>query len=224
LLILFDLDDTLIDTSACLTPAKLEKALIKMVDEGLKLDDFKESFELLKTLDQTAENARSAIAAFIVLVGIDRKFYDIGVKEVYESDDFNLNINTVEGAISLLEELQTDHKIILVTAGKRDRQLKKLESAGIDSRLFSKIVVCEPDEKKIHYQEIITELNLPPSEVVVCGDKISADLTPAKELGAKTVHFKNGRGRFAKGREEDVDYVIEKLDEIREIIKEWSKK
>lgn len=62
MLIIFDLDDTLIDTSGCITHFKLEDALNAMVSQGLPVVDFRESLHLLKTPRQhVRQRARRAL-------------------------------------------------------------------------------------------------------------------------------------------------------------------
>jgi putative hydrolase of the HAD superfamily len=218
LLIIFDLDDTLIDTSGCITHFKLEDALLAMVREGLAISDFSEALDLLRRLDSTSDSARSAIAEFVEILGAEQRFFDIGVKEVYENISFELPIFPLEGAIELLVDLGGQHQLALVTIGKQALQMDKLKKAGIDSRIFSKIVVTEERNKKPHYQMIMDELGYAPTEVLVCGDRIPLDLIPARELGFKTVKMQWGRGLNPTGYKGEVDYLISELKELKGIV------
>jgi FMN phosphatase YigB (HAD superfamily) len=98
----------------------------------------------------------------------------------------------------------------------------KMKKAGIDSSIFSKILFSAARNKKIHYQGLLDEFGVSPSEVVVCGDRIATDLVPAKELGCRTVHMRWGRGipSFALSPSKgDVDFSIGKLGELKEILR-----
>jgi putative hydrolase of the HAD superfamily len=218
LLIIFDLDDTLIDTSGCITYYKLEDALTAMVREGLYLPDFSAALNLLRRLDSTSESARSSLAEFIEIIGADKRFFEIGVKEIYENQCIELPIFPLEGAIETLADLGQQHQMALVTVGNQPLQMDKLKKAGIDSRIFSKIVVTEERNKKPHYQMIVDELGYAPSAVIVCGDRIPIDLIPARELGFKTVQMQWGRGLNYAGFKGDVDYSISELKEIKNIV------
>lgn len=218
MLIIFDLDDTLIDTSGCITHFKLEDALQAMVSAGLNVPDFASALDLLRRLDGTAESARSALAEFVEILGADKHFLDIAVKEIYENTSLELPIFPLEGALDILTELGLQHQLALVTVGKPQLQMDKLKKAGIDSRVFSKIAVIEERNKKPHYQMIADELGYVPSAVVVCGDRIPIDLTPARELGFKTVHMQWGRGLNCSGFKGEVDYYISELKEIKNIV------
>lgn len=218
MLIIFDLDDTLIDTSGCITHFKLEDALNAMVRDGLALPDFSEGLDLLRRLDSTADSARSAVAEFVEILGVDKRFFEIGVKEIYENISPDLSVFPLEGAIDLLIDLSQQHQLALVTVGKLPLQMDKLKKAGIDSRIFSKIAVTEEKNKKPHYQMIVDELDYPSTEVLVCGDRIPIDLSPARELGFKTVQMLWGRGLNSSEYKGDVDYRISEIRDLKGIV------
>lgn len=218
MLIIFDLDDTLIDTSGSITPVKLGDALQKMVDAGFQTTSFTESLELLKRLDALAPSGSAALAEFVEIHDVDPSLYEIGHRELYENICFDMPIFSVDQAVETLSYLRISHQLALVTIGKPSQQYEKMKKAGIDSTIFSKIIVTEEKNKKVCYQAIVEELGAIPTDVLVCGDKIAVDLTPAKELGFKTVHMCFGRGKNSLGLKEDVDYTITRLSQIKEII------
>jgi putative hydrolase of the HAD superfamily len=221
LLIIFDLDDTLIDTSGCITYYKLEDALRAMVSAGLVLPDFSEGLDLLRRLDRSAESARAALAEFAEIVSAGKEIFEIGVNEIYEQPLADMPIFPLEGVVEELLGLRHCHQLALVTIGKYAYQMEKLKKAGIDSHLFSKIVVTEERDKKPHYQLIMDELGYFPTEVIVCGDRVALDLIPAQELGFKTVHVRWGRG--STGFKYRGDHSILKISELREIVNSLSR-
>lgn len=223
MLIIFDLDDTLIDTSGTITPIKLELALRKMVDAGMKVGDFGVALQTLKRIDLAAESASQSLLEFVELIDADKHFFEIGEKEVYGPLNATIPIFPLDDVIEVLEELREIHQLALVSKGDRDQQLFKMKSAGIDSTIFSKIIISEKGEKKVDYKTILDELAVSPSQTVVCGDRVRRDLTPAKELGCTTVLMKWGRGLNAP-KSDDVDHTIKKIDEIRQIIKNVSER
>ncbi len=222
MLIIFDLDDTLVDTSGCVTYYKLEGALEAMVKAGLVLEDFSQGLELLRRLNETAFSAKAALAEFIELLGADPLFFEIGMQEIYESALPDLPLFPLEGAVELLSLLKIYHRLALVTVGNPSIQMQKLKKAGIDSSVFSKILVTKEIDKKPLYQQILDELGVSNREVLVCGDRISRDLTPARQLGFKTVLMKWGRGLTATLPSRDVDYSISSLNELKGIISHWT--
>lgn len=218
MLIIFDLDDTLIDTSGCITSVKLEDALLRMVEAGFVLPDFSAGLKMLQRINSSSPNSRSALTEFLEIHGGERRFLEHGLKELSASLPEDFPLFPLEGALNLLAELHAFHQLALVTVGKREFQFEKMKKAGVDSSLFSKIIVCEEPNKGPHYQAVAEELGFSPSGVVVCGDRIPIDLTPAKELGFKTVHIPWGRGKNRAGAKCDVDFTVFKLSDITEII------
>ncbi|MES2122952.1 MAG: HAD family hydrolase [Chlamydiota bacterium] len=218
MLIIFDLDDTLIDTSGCITYHKLEEALLSMQKEGLQLEDFQASLELLRRLDSAAGSARDAISEFVEIVGADPRFAAVGIKEVYHGSLPDLPIVSLKGVQETLFELSLQHQLALVSNGRPEIQLLKLKKAGIDSRIFSKIAVADERCKRERYQSIVEELGYSPSQVIVCGDRVSIDLVPGRELGFKTVHVQWGRGLNASAVFCDVDYSISEIADLKSIV------
>ena len=224
MLIIFDLDDTLIDTSGSITPVKLEQALTKMVEAGLQVGDFQEALTILKRLDIATESASQTLLEFLEIINGDRKYFDIGFAEVYGPIPLDFPVYPLDQALDLLSELSSEHQLALVSMGKPEQQLLKLKNAGIDSTIFSKILISEDRDKKPHYKTILDELGFAPSQTLVCGDRVKRDLSPAKELGCITVHMQWGRGLSSLVSAlphfiaQDVDYTIKKLSQIKDIL------
>ena len=224
MLIIFDLDDTLIDTTGSITPIKLEQALTKMVEAGLQAGDFQEALAILKRLDTATESASQTLLEFLEIINADKKYFDIGHAELYGPLSQDFPVYPLDQALEILSELSSEHQIALVSMGKRDQQLLKLKNAGIDSTIFSKILISEDRDKKPHYKTILDELGFAPSQTLVCGDRVKRDLSPAKELGCITVHMQWGRGlssllsALPHFIARDVDYAIKKLSQIKDIL------
>lgn len=219
MLLIFDLDDTLIDTSGCITPVKLEDALVRMVEEGLSIPSFSDALEVLLRLDRCAESSKQALAEFLEINNADMKFLEIGVKEVYDNISSEIPVFPLNNTLEVLNELVRVHQLALVSVGRKQQQLEKMKKAGIDSSIFSKIIISEDRDKKPHYLAIVEEFDLVASDVIVCGDRVLRDLAPGRELGFKTVHMQWGRGLHCSGSKVDVDFTISNLIEIKEIIK-----
>lgn len=224
--IIFDLDDTLIDTSACITPVKLERALTRMVQEGMVIEDFSEALNTLLQMDQLSHSARAALEEFIEINGFDSRFLSFGLHEVYDKFSDDLPVFPVEEAIDVLSRLSCEHKLAIVSVGNLDQQLWKLKKAGIDSSLFCKIHILQERNKKEIYQSLIREMNVSPQEVIVCGDRIPIDLIPAKQLGCMTVHMKKGRGLYSSSIEQmhEVDFTITHLSQMQKVLLDISGK
>lgn len=218
MLIIFDLDDTLIDTSGSILPGVLKKALKEMEGVGLTLANFNRSYEELLRLNTYHVNSGEAIREFLEINKAPIHCLDVALNAVYENPVFEGPIQPVEDAVDVLKELSSSHPLVLVTKGKESIQREKMERAGISSQFFTKLHFCTDGNKKKIYKKVSEEMGISPLNALVCGDRISLDLTPAKELGYKTVQIKWGRGLGNTGFKKDVDYTILYLKELIDLL------
>ncbi len=218
MLIIFDLDDTLIDTTGSITPIQLEKALHQMMEAGLEVGSFEEALKVLKRMDFSSESASQTLKEFLELVDADPALLSVGEAVVYGDLPADLAVFPLDYAVEVLNHLKESHQLALVSIGKPHQQLLKMKNAGLDSTIFSKIVISEKEDKKSFYQEVLDELNISPSKTLVCGDRVKRDLTPAKALGCRTIQMLWGRGLSSTRNASDVDFTIRQLSQIQEII------
>lgn len=219
MLIIFDLDDTLIDTSGSIIPNQLKKAFDKMVDCGLDIENPEEALETLQRIDNKSESSRHALKEFLEIHDQPISLLESLCEVVYKNLDLQTPIYPTTGACEVLTDLfQKRHKLAVVSIGVPHLQLEKMKKAGIDTAFFSRIIVCEDTDKKIYYKQLMEELNVSSHEVVVCGDRIKRDLIPAKALGCRTVHMKWGRGLHQQGNARDIDFTVASLLQLKSVI------
>jgi len=218
LLIIFDLDDTIIDTSGSILPYKLEAGLKAMCEKGLIFQNREKALAMLSSIDAGSESTKIALKEFLEIHQADPSYLDHACQVIYRQGDFLHPVAQTKGAYSSLMELSKTHTLAIVSAGIREIQFEKLKKAGIDTSIFSRIVICEELGKKECYLNLLEDLMFLPSEVVVCGDRVRRDLSPGKELGFTTIHMKWGRGLQSHGDEADVDYSIYSLEQVKPIL------
>ncbi len=214
MLIIFDLDDTLLDTSRLVTPYVLKQVLHRWVQEGLQVDSFDQAYNEFLSINTCAHSSYLACKGFL------EKKKALSLLPVAEEElkkdymDF-IAIKPKKKLLQLLKKMQITHNLNLVTIGQKNIQLKKLKKAGIDKGFFSKIVISEDNDKSLHYKNILKRHQGP---ALVCGDRIDRDLLPAKKLGFYTVLIRKGRGKLQKKNHKAVDFSIDQLEEILPII------
>ncbi len=206
MLIIFDLDDTLIDTSACVGPAKLKDALNVMITHGLKVPSEKEAVKKILEINSSSKSGGRAIIQFCQEMN-QEQFAEVGIKEYYENiDPMKIDILALPHAKELLTNLhEQGHILTVVTYGHKKQQEQKLQramqSAGVDMSLFTKIYTTPQKNKGEYYSKLIEEIGK--SEEIVIGDNLERDIMPAKKLGIKTIHFRNGRGKHIQYTEQN---------------------
>jgi len=220
LFIIFDLDDTLIDTSAFIAPALLRSALRYAKEKGLVFDEA----ACAQLLEQHVREPSSemALKKFLEEHGANSSLILETLQQYRILPDSNLDIVPVPHAVDIVKTLAF-HRLAVVTIGREELQHYKLKKAGFFLDLFSKIVVTTERNKKIHYKSLLEEYGDAPCETIVVGDRIEVDLRPAKELGCSTVRMMRGRGAYEEQRDKVVDYTIYDLRELPEIIEKVKK-
>jgi putative hydrolase of the HAD superfamily len=217
LLIIFDLDDTLIDTTKKITPVMLKKAFDKLISLNIKIEDKDKAFNDLLCLDKTSFSSKKTLITFLDSLNINKKFYDCILNEMSLNLDDNIKNLNIKNSLKILSSLKKEYNLFLVTKGIKEFQLQKLKKAGLDTLFFSKIYITKKN-KGFFFKKIIDNNNCSPKNVIVIGDKIESDLKPAKKLGCITIHMKYGKG-FLLQDEEIVDYTINKLDDLNIILR-----
>ncbi len=218
MLIIFDLDDTLVDTSGCLTPLKLRAAFFEVM--GVEASESLEAWSLLERLNQDAESAKIAFLEFAEILELPEGSIEKGLAAIYGDIPEEAVLFPLEDVVETLEELSERHQLALVSMGEEKQQREKMEKAGIDSTIFSRITISSSRDKKPHYEKILQDLHYPPKETLVCGDRVAIDLIPARELGCTTVQMKWGRGLKGLSLKEKsaVDFTITEFKQIKDVL------
>lgn len=219
MLIIFDLDDTLIDTSYSVTPFFLKKILTALIKQGLQIDE-NVAYKKLIQINEKSISSSQAIKFFLYDLKAKNSFFDIAKQEMALFSIDDIKIFTIKNAKSILKYLSKTHRLAIVTCGREELQLNKIKKAGIDTSIFSKIVISTKKDKQPHYKKIIEELRCDINQTYVCGDRVKIDLMSAKKIGCKTIHMMHGRGKniFSKKDSKFVDYTITDLEEIKTIL------
>lgn len=121
--------------------------------------------------------------------------YGIGLSEWYEAMctlDPSTNIRPLPQIQDFLRRLKANgYKLGVITDGPAVQADKILMAAGIDKDLFSTFIAWEKDSafpkggKNDIYQKIISDEKLDPSEILMVGDSIETDITPAAACGIR---------------------------------------
>jgi FMN phosphatase YigB (HAD superfamily) len=213
-LIIFDLDDTLIDTSGTLGQIKLKDAYQAMVKAGLDRGEL----DRLKEIDAESHSGKEAISRFLAEVEGDEKYFEIGKSEYYGYGMGVIScVRRFPGVNAMLRKLSQEHDLAMVTYyfDSEEQQKQKITVAGIEEKLFKRVVVTSIPDKGQCYIDLMQEWGFNPAETVVCGDRIG-DLQPAKDLGITTIHMQQGRGRILNSN--DWNYSVKAVADVYEVI------
>lgn len=219
MLIIFDLDDTLLETTGTIAPFKLEQFFHVILQEESSLD--KEELATLLRLNQGSQSSINAILEYLEIKGFPKAKWDHFLQIFKKNVDFPEDIDLVSGVKETLFDFVQQHDVAVVTRGRKEFQLKKLDFLPVPKEQFVEVRVVEVGSKYQAYQEIQKKLAVPTFEVLVVGDRVDMDLLPAKQLGFLTVHMQNGRGlRVQIEKDGIVDYQICSLNQLSAIIQD----
>ncbi|MCF7806074.1 MAG: HAD family hydrolase [Simkaniaceae bacterium] len=216
-MIIFDLDDTLIKTSEAIVPFKLQKGMLKLFPS-----DHEFTHQLMR-MDMMSSSSAAALEEFSEINELEPAHYLSIHSDLNDSDLEDLDVESYATTQESLKILADSHYVCLISRGDEVFQREKLERSGIDPLLFSEIIFCQ-NTKQEHYQSLAKKFSTHLEDVIVCGDRVGLDLTPAKELGFTTVQMRRGRGKMSFDYFSDVDYKIIHLVELFDIIEEVKRK
>ncbi|MEE6249114.1 MAG: HAD family hydrolase [Bdellovibrionota bacterium] len=218
--LIFDLDDTLMDTWGQLVANALEEACSKMINLGLNAsiqDDIQYRRQLYK--EKSRSNfCEKLVQHFGVQAQSDsEKVISAGNKAFYQRQIFE-NIEVFPGVHDLLKNLQLSYNLYLVTSGNAETQNQKIKLLDIES--YFKCIFCvDPfagQSKKTAFEKILRTTNTQGSENLSIGNRIDMEICQAKELGMDTCLILHGEYIHLEPScpEERPDFKLEKATEI----------
>lgn len=205
--VIFDLDDTLYS----------EKEYVKSGYKAVS-DYLGGGFE--DKLWLCFENGRPAIDELIKELGRDND------KEVllniYRSH--KPIIHLYEGVVSVIEKLkQQEIKVGIITDGRSKGQRNKIEALGLFDVVDDVIITDELGGIQfrkpcdIAFRIMITKWRLDPSEVIYVGDNVNKDFQAPRQLGMKTIWFRNKDGLYDRDETNGILSVCN-IEEILDVI------
>jgi putative hydrolase of the HAD superfamily len=210
--VVFDLDDTLLDTSALLIPLAARQACEAMIEAGLEC-----SLDVCLTLraQLAAQNSHVDIFSEIakqqgpmqkqsqIVAEALNKFYNPPIPSY---------LPLMPGAERNLQDLKERYNLYLVTMGTPAAQDQKIKALQIAS-YFKKVYVLETlkRERKISaFQDILAREEHGASEFLSVGNRLSSEIRDAKKLGGWTCFFAHGEhlGEKPEAPEDTPDFTI----------------
>ncbi|MGV3525576.1 MAG: HAD family hydrolase [Candidatus Sericytochromatia bacterium] len=189
--LVFDLDDTLMDTYRQLVMQAHYQACRAMQQAGLNVSvDTLFATRLALLSSQPRAEINQLLAAHYDCQ--DEKVIQAGY-ETY----FNPEIGILEpfaGVPEMLSELGQDYQLFLVTSGYSQTQQRKVEALGIGAH-FREIcypAIHDPTGKYTAFAYLQQKYAYHPAEMVVIGDRITNEIVAGNRLGCPTIWIQQG--------------------------------
>jgi len=218
--IIFDLDDTLCDFSNKIWSKVIEKSIKIMIDNGLPMD-FNEAMNLAISLRESLKT-KDLFQKIVEKSGLyNEKLVELGLKIYYTwALDENLAalLKLFPDVPQTLESLKRKYKLILITSGSKEAQLRQIELLNL-KKFFDLVLVSdlkEETDKTKCFKEAMEKFNLRPEEIISVGDKIDEEIRISNQLGIKTVRILQGRFKkeIPKDKLSTPNFRINKISQL----------
>ncbi len=218
--IIFDLDDTLLETSRLLVPQAERESCLAMIAAGLDCDL---DTCLRARRNFIKQNLRTQIFESMVReVGIKPSANEIEVASAGSRAFYDRNVEShislAPAVLQLLEKMKAKYNLFLVTAGSVKTQKQKVAILNIET-FFKKIIYVDLTQKETKaqaFRKVMEWSQTPNSEVLCVGDRIDTDIAVAKSLGMKACLVTKGEYAQLKPLSplEEPDFQVGQVTEI----------
>src|SRR5882724_5556387 len=225
--VIFDLDDTLYDCFGQRLRVAHRHAAQGMVEAGLKADveavfrarmRFFRQDPMLRHIDAEVCRLFAAVAPEAIAQAAREAYFNCPVGE----------LSLFAGSLPLLRFLAARGvRNFIVSFGEPKTQHEKVKALGLDRELAVEKIFYADRAMTLTKEEAFRQINkktgLPANQMLIVGDRPSSEIRAGKFLGMHTVRIR--RGEFAsqspQGPEEEPDYVIRSISEVRTLPFAW---
>lgn len=228
-LVIFDLDDTLVDTSDVYYQARTSFAHL-MKDEGFDIHQVIQVFEDIDTrhLQQFGHSperySKSMLTTYRELMSASGKVEDPKlVKRVEKCGMMVIEVlpNPIIGAIELIKWAAEIFSLALLTRGIESLQLRKVQAADL-LQYFPSIRTVESKDMNTVLR-FVRDLGHAPEMSWMVGDSIKSDINPGIEAGLSCILYRYRHHEYTWIQEYGASpvgpfHVAEDLSEVKDIL------
>ncbi len=187
--IIFDLDDTLLDTSHLYWSVKNDMLELFCNLTGKDKETIDREFEDIEHNNieihgYSPERYKFSAVELCQRYKIDDKDIVVCAEKIYLEDPQKI-ANTDE----LLSWLQGKFELALLTRGEKDLQIRKLVNNKLNIYFDEKHIKVVPTKDKEVFLNFLEHINVHPTECIVIGDSIKSDINPSIEAGMDVIHY-----------------------------------
>lgn len=212
--IIFDLDDTLIDTFASLIVPLEYEAAKKMVLLDNKLNDHAYlASTILELRKKDPSNIEKLLEKqlFVKPEALAKRSSVIDNLQKIKFDKLIINPEVKR----LLQELKSKNqlRLFLVTEGDALFQNRKINHLGI-GELFSEVsIIASDDNKESVIKSLMKSHGLDSNQLLVIGNRLDKEIIAGNKLGIRTVWIKHGEGSNPSSENQNgtPDYILDNI-------------
>ncbi len=221
--VVFDLDDTLLDTWGKIVPQACRESCQAMIDAGLngRLDDVLLARQTFIQSDPRGNVFRYLVETFGAKEGTHEPQVIAAGFNAFYTRNVETDIALVKGAAEILRQLKERCPIYLVTSGNPETQMQKIRTLQLLDT-FVRIYLVDPsrgERKQQAFAQIMAKHEFPAEKFLSVGNRVDTDLADAKILGWETCWVRYGEYAhlLPQNEFETPDFQIEQLAELAKI-------
>lgn len=218
--LVFDLDDTLLDTYGQLIPPASREACSAMIEAGLATDVqscLLARDEIART-NGRADLYRNLVARFGVRAGANEDQVASSGHKAFHERSVERDITLFAGTRDMLRDLRSRYRLYLVTAGAPGTQQEKIDILKIEDSFDEVHIVniMRGESKGQAFASILKTHGGEPVRYLSIGNRLDTDIAPAKRLGFKTCWVTYGEYAYTSPKDEFElpDYEIADMEEL----------
>ncbi|MBV9478228.1 MAG: nucleotide-binding protein [Acidobacteria bacterium] len=220
--IVFDLDDTLIDTFGTLImPLEMQAARLMIAAPGAPMTD---ENALAAALLRSRRVAPQTLEADLRKRGFPRDVLQLRHDLLEKVSLENLVVSPE--VRQLLKELEARFELYLLTAGKREFQRAKIKKLAIRSHFAGVNIVSNSssDAKKGMIERLAARRDYKSENVLIVGNRLDSEIAAGNRLNMPTVWIRHGEGADLKpGPHTGMpDHEIRSVLDLRKVLWPWS--
>ncbi len=215
--ILFDIDNTLFPSSEFSEMAR-RNAVRAMIEAGMKADFRRAMKELERIVASEGANSQKHFDLLVSKFRAkgNKKLIAAGIAAYHNAKASILPYPEVPRTLIALRH--KGYRLYCATEGSSLKQWDKLIRLGLH-HFFDYVFVSDEighAKGRKFFSRVLKKLNLKPRECVIVGDKMDADIAPARGLGIRAVRVLAGKYAKQQGKS---DFEIQKMDQLLKILK-----
>jgi HAD superfamily hydrolase (TIGR01549 family) len=215
----FDLDDTLVRYTR--SPGEVLQASFDRlgIDPIFPVEEYYARYdEFAERCDSMDELRSECFAALAAENGQERQL-GRDVAAVFSDERDQSNVELLPSVATLLEELDDEYQLAIVTNGARDAQRSKIEAVSLD-RWVEAVVIAghdtppKPDPEP--FERALDSLDATPAATVHIGDSLETDVAGATAAGLASIWV----SERSNTQDYDPTFRVESLGGVRPLLLE----
>jgi len=226
--VLFDVDDTLYDTSLQMSEARLN-AVKAMIEAGLPTNVEIAYRVLEEIVKEFGPHYNQHFDRLLERLGLkwNPRVIAAGVTAYRETSSAYLKTYS-DTVPALLKLRESGYRLGIVSEGRAVKQWQKLIQLGIQ-HLFHRVLISEEIKEDTVTPEmfklVLKELGAFPEETVFVGNRLDTDIQSANKAAIISIRMRKGEHRVEEPKSPEMapKYEISKISEIFDVLKKLEK-